>query len=219
MSTDGTRKGGVRGNAALGKEEWKRRGKRRRKVTGKKRSSKTILQGSEEIGRVKCHAYTHTRTYVHVYICTVRLNVGGARARRGGGRLSLLKLNWREAQPWKRSLDETKLRNLPQAAYKTHACVRVCPAVSYRCNEDRFLVTQSVREGGRERERDEKGGKESGDQLFASQRSQTFLRRNARTRFLLFHGGLLGFLDLWTNNCLVSFFAILLQFIRWDKNL
>lgn len=176
-------------------------------------------RGRGEIGRVKCHAYTHTRTYVHVYICTVRLNVGGARARRGGGRLSLLKLNWREAQPWKRSLDETKLRNLPQAAYKTHACVRVCPAVSYRCNEDRFLVTQSVREGGRERERDEKGGKESGDQLFASQRSQTFLRRNARTRFLLFHGGLLGFLDLWTNNCLVSFFAILLQFIRWDKNL
>lgn len=110
-------------------------------------------RGRGEIGRVKCHAYTHTRTYVHVYICTVRLNVGGARARRGGGRLSLLKLNWREAQPWKRSLDETKLRNLPQAAYKTHACVRVCPAVSYRCNEDRFLVTQSVREGGRERER------------------------------------------------------------------
>lgn len=81
----------------------------------------------------------------------------------------------------------------------------------------RYAIGKRGRE--RERERDEKGGKESGDQLFASQRSQTFLRRNARTRFLLFHGGLLGFLDLWTNNCLVSFFAILLQFIRWDKNL
>lgn len=94
-----------------------------------------------------------------MYIYTARLNVGGARARHGGGRLSLLKLNWREAQPWKRSLDETKLRNPPQAAYKTHACVRAytymcaCPAISYRCNEDRFLVTQSARERERERER------------------------------------------------------------------
>lgn len=89
---------------------------------------------------------------------TVRLNVGGARARHGGGRLSLLKLNWREAQPWKRSLDETKLRNSPQAAYKTRACVRACVSryiVSMqRRSISRYAIGERKREGEEERKRE-----------------------------------------------------------------
>ena len=138
---------------------------------------------------------------------TVRLNVGGARARHGGGRLSLLKLNWREAQPWKRSLDETKLRNSPQAAYKTRACVRV---PLYRIDATKIdfsLRNRREREGEKERERDEEIGKESGDYLPANVHKLSFveMREHERERFLLFRGGLL--LGFFLFNCLLSFFS------------
>lgn len=84
----------------------------------------------------------------------------------------------------------------------------------------RSISRYAIGKRGREREREGWEGRERKWRPTICQSTFTnFLASKCENAFPPLPRRIAWILDLWTNNCLVSFFAILLQFIRWDKNL
>lgn len=139
------------------------------------------------------HIYTYTRT-TRLDSIKCRRGTSATRRRRP---LVLVEIKL-EGSP---AVEKIARRNEITQSTASRACACACVPL-YRIDATKidFSVTQS--RGEREREGDKERRKESGDELFAGQRSETFLHRNARTR--VFSS---SFLDtIFNGRCLIRFF-------------